>query len=262
MAKAERLWNPKPHRAVDFNEKAVDKAVAAGLAVGVKVDGYRALISMDEYDTLRITTREGILFQCLHNSDHWVDAITKQLRVEGLIRADWTLDVEMWIAGVPFDEQGGTFRSHAPLQYITPLRLTVLDFAPTSAYMGEPYLVPYHQRRKEFDHLSCVAHRPDHFLTKDFVQDCINPGKIQAIYDVVRDAGFEGLVLKDCAQEFRCGKVQGWWKLKPEIEEDGKIVGFVPGEEGKANTGKIVGFVVELENGQTANAVGLYSGHD
>ena len=88
---------------------------------------------------------------------------------------------------------------------------------------------------------------------------------IARLYATVRRAGHEGLVLKDPLIGYRNGKVSGWWKVKPGcgaefapgFEADGVVVGYVWGDEDKANAGKIVGFRVKLEDGSEVSATGL-----
>lgn len=260
MAKQERAWSPKPHRAVDFNPKAIQRELdsVGCVAVGAKVDGYRAIITPLLFG-LRITTREGIVFKCF--DDGWLGRINAALNEAGLLRLGHSVDAELSLYGVPFDEQGGLFRSHSPLPRDAHLRITVLDYAITEAFEGpvsvEHGLRSYGDRLTEFSHLPCIVDAPTAMLTRDYIGKAEDATKILAMYELVREAGFEGLVIKSYDQLFRNGKVTGWWKLKPEIEEDGTIIDVVLGDADKGNAGKVVGFVVRLENGQTANATGF-----
>lgn len=87
--------------------------------------------------------------------------------------------------------------------------------------------------------------------------DVFNPEELQRTYEARREAGEEGLVLKDPNAIWRRGKKVGQWKMKPEDTIDGKVVGLVWGTPGLANEGKVIGFEVLLEDGHVVNACGL-----
>lgn len=87
--------------------------------------------------------------------------------------------------------------------------------------------------------------------------DVFTEEELQRIYGVRREAGEEGLVVKDPNAIWRRGKKVGQWKMKPEDTIDGKVVGLVWGTPGLGNEGKVIGFEVELEDGHVVNACGL-----
>lgn len=80
------------------------------------------------------------------------------------------------------------------------------------------------------------------------------PLSLVQLYEAVRERGEEGLVVKDPLGSYRRSKVNGWWKMTPDDNEDGKVVGLVWGTPGKANEGKVIGFEVLLESGHVVNA--------
>lgn len=80
------------------------------------------------------------------------------------------------------------------------------------------------------------------------------PLSLAAWYAAVRERGEEGLVCKDPMSYYRRSKVSGWWKMVPDDNEDGVVVGLVWGTEGLANAGKVIGFKVLLESGHVVNA--------
>lgn len=50
---------------------------------------------------------------------------------------------------------------------------------------------------------------------------------VDKLFYAVREAGYEGLMVKDMTHEYLRGKrINGWLKVKPEDDEDGVIVGF------------------------------------
>lgn len=80
------------------------------------------------------------------------------------------------------------------------------------------------------------------------------PLSLSHLYETVRERGEEGLVVKDPLGPYRRSKCNGWWKMTPDDNEDGKVVGLVWGTPGKANEGKVIGFEVQLESGHIVNA--------
>lgn len=255
MAKRERLWHPKPHRAVEYNERAIQKVIdeCGYVAVSAKLDGIRALISRVG-DTVRITTREGIEIRSLALIGRRIRAEfdDKLPESEGIVA-----DCEVYLENVPFDESSGILRRNAPLsdEQVQALRIAVFDVTFEDAVLGARVdSAGLDERLARF--WGAVLH-------SDILQ--YHPHRrVYAIADLDRwfryyheDCGMEGLVIKDPRLPYRNGKVSGWWKMKPEITEDGIVTGYVWGEEGKANAGKVVGFEVKLESGETVRATGL-----
>lgn len=252
MVKQERLWAPKPHRAVNWNGKAVQKCIDKHgyVLVSPKLDGVRAVVKLTP-DGLLITSREGIRIRSL---DERLVGLQQELRRQHVNMIGKALDCELYIAGIDFDTASGHIRRHAALPLELDVRIGVFDYTDVSADAG---MVAE----------DCLQHRVDYI--KDQLEDF--PGcfhyvphikaqslaAVQILYDEYRAKGLEGLVVKDPELPYRNGKVSGWWKLKPEITEDGVVVGYVWGTEDKANAGLIVGFEVELESGHKVKATGL-----
>lgn len=78
--------------------------------------------------------------------------------------------------------------------------------------------------------------------------------ELQQLYEQKREEGHEGLIVKDPMCVYKRGKKSGWWKMKPECEADGVIVGINWGTPGLANEGKVIGFDVLLESGRVVSA--------
>lgn len=254
MAKRDRVWHPKPHRAVEYNEKAIQKVIDqyGYILVSPKVDGIRALIRRVG-DTVSVTTREGIEILSLAR-------MGRQLREEFDRKLPSTpgivADCEIFIADVPFDESSGILRRNSPLADVYDLRIAVFDVTFENVITGEGTdseelagrVARYWPAGGELD-TDCMYLLPTH--------DCADLDHVRRFFQYYREAGLEGLIIKHPMLSYRNGKVSGWWKMKPEITEDGVVTGYVWGEEGKANEGKIVGFEVELESGETVRATGL-----
>lgn len=87
--------------------------------------------------------------------------------------------------------------------------------------------------------------------------DVFTMEELQRTYEARREAGEEGLVLKDPLAIWKRGKKVGQWKMKPDDTIDGTVQGLVWGTPGLANEGKVIGFEVLLEDGHVVNACGL-----
>lgn len=264
--KKPRLWAPKPHKAVDWNQKAIEKALQQGpLDACVKYDGFRCLITRIDGE-LRITTREGIELTSL-------DAFRPKF--DNLLSAyadyDTCLDAEVCILGVPFEDASGLLRRDAPLvgEQLRGVRFVVFDS--TTSYVMDDTMVCGATRAHRTDWLHSVLPRDRKSTRNEGGIYVEAPWKvhdlqdIEASYVALRQQGHEGMVLKNPTIPYRNGKVTGWWKVKPGcgadfapgFEADGIAVGYVWGDAAKGNAGKIVGFRVKLEDGTVVNATGL-----
>lgn len=261
-----RFWHPKGHRAVDWNEKAIQKVLDKHgyVYVGIKEDGIRCHIFLDDAGEVRITTREGIEIKALedHRNDfEWTFEYGRLREFH-----DRVLDAEVIVPGVTFEEASGLLRRHEPIK--EEVLFILFDCPYKTAFTGAaPDPETLVQRRDKlafFDQRTPTSHETNWFVCEDLAK-ATTIADIRTRYEWARANGFEGLVIKDPSLPYRQGKVAGWWKAKPGCgaewapgwEGDGKIVGYVWGEPGKANAGKIVGFRVALEDGTEVNATGL-----
>lgn len=256
-----RLWHPKPHRAVDWNEKAISKRLQKGpLTAGIKYDGFRCLLVWLDGE-FRITTREGIELTSLDPfrwplTGYWQD----HTRV---------LDCEVIIRGIPFEEASGHFRRDAPIavELQSSVQFVVFDcpLVDEMLQLNTPELPaipePLNARIEVLDaNFQGTAKHADGSWRTIFRERAIPVSSLEQIeqmFQGVREEGYEGLIIKDPSLLYRNGKVTGWWKRKDSIDADGVVVGYVWGDEDKANAGKVVGFRVKLENGVECNATGL-----
>lgn len=87
--------------------------------------------------------------------------------------------------------------------------------------------------------------------------DVFSMRDLQHVYETRREAGEEGLVVKDPNAVWTRGKKVGSWKMKPEETIDGHVSGLVWGTPGLANEGKVIGFRVMLETGVEVDVTGL-----
>lgn len=272
--KKPRLWHPKPHKAVDWNQRAIEKRLALGpLQACVKVDGFRVLIRLNCEGGVIFTTREGIEISSLSGlAGHVCGTLftpdTSMRRV---------YDGEVWIKGLPFEEMSGLLRRDAPLsdEHLKNVHVLIFDVGLIEDYAGPdedrvPNVLTLEYRRRLLAELGLrpfrpLAEPPSTLLLQEQYWPVQTIADVQELYQRARAAGYEGLILKDPRLLPRNGKVSGWWKVKPGcgaefapgFEADGTVVGYVWGDAEKANAGKIVGFRVRLEDGSEVNATGL-----
>lgn len=272
--KKPRLWNPKPHRAVDWNQKAIEKRLANGpLQACVKVDGFRVLIRLNCEGDVVFTTREGIEINSLSRlAEHVCRTLftpdTPMRRV---------YDGEVWIKGIPFEEMSGLLRRDArlPDEHLKNVHVLIFDVGLLEDYEGPdedrvPSVLTLEYRRRLIAELGLrpfrpLIEQPTTLLVQEQYWPVQTIADVQELYQRARVAGYEGLILKDPHLLPRNGKVSGWWKVKPGcgaefapgFEADGIVINYVWGDEDKANSGKVVGFRVRLEDGAEVNATGL-----
>ena len=260
-AKKPRLWNPKPHKAVDWNEKAIAKRLEKGpLYACTKYDGFRCLITKINGE-VRITTREGIELTSLTAFRPKFAALLDGYH-------DRVLDAEVLVLGHCFEDMSGLLRRDEalPVEELPNVMFVVFDLV-RSEVMLQGGDSPARCRRLDplYSELPRVPVIPRGGIYHEDYAVVRTLEQIRTEYLSRRAYGYEGLILKDPDLEYRNGKVTGWWKVKPGcgadfapgFEADGVVVGYVWGDEEKANAGKIVGFRVKLEDGTEVNATGL-----
>lgn len=261
-----RVLPVKPHRAVDFNEKAIRKVIAdrGYVLAGIKVDGMRCHVLKIDGEVMFLT-RAGIEIKALARYKEEFQAAW--LRDWNLIDS-MVLDCEVWVPSLGFEESCGLLRRdevipHGLAQFV------VLDIITKGQLIAEPQDITAAYVAR---HTGIVGRFPSllgpgnhDLLVSEALAKVEDFDDLPRIYGVSRRMGFEGLVVKDPSLAPRNGKVSGMWKVKPGCgadfapgwEGDGKIVGYVWGDDSKANAGKIVGFRVALEDGTEVNATGL-----
>jgi len=264
-AKKPRLWNPKPHRAVDWNEKAIAKRLAKGpLYACTKYDGFRCLITKINGE-VRLTTREGIELTSLAAFRPKFAALLDGYH-------DRVLDTEVLVLGHCFEDMSGLLRRDEalPVEELPKVMFVVFDLVRTAVMTeGADSQIRAARMSALYYDLPRVPVLPRGGI---YHEDCAvvrTIEQVRAEYLSRRAYGYEGLILKDPELEYRNGKVTGWWKVKPGcgadfapgFEADGVVVGYVWGDEEKSNAGKIVGFRVRLEDGSEVNATGLTQDH-
>lgn len=266
MSKKDPVIAADAHRACNWNEKAIQAVIdeVGYVLVGIKLDGMRCHLyrTGENFENVVAVTRAGHEILALRDM---YPAILRWWNDNG-VAVDAVIDSELLIPGKDFQEACGLLRRHAPLPEDATPQFVILDLYRHQDLLKSDGKTPSYGHRLTgiSRKLGGITH-----LTTDvqlFVGEAIAKTEtidgVRELYSQSRAEGFEGIIVKDPRAEVRNGKVAGQWKLKPGNgapgwEGDGVVIGYVWGEQGKANEGKIVGFRVRLDDGSESNATGL-----
>lgn len=250
MAKQPRLINPDCHRPVPWNERAVERALAASghLLIQTKEDGIRFHGFIDNADNVRVVTREGIEIRSLVLVREQLRSVLEQLP------QGFCVDGEVVVQGVTFEEGSGLLRAYAEIQH--PVTFYLWDAFPLKALLGDAYEVPYSERLNTL--VAAWCQDPNSTGTEIVGGEMVSSmQEIMQYFEDCRGNGKEGAVVKSPDLPLIHGKRTGQWKLKPSDTADGRITGLVWGTPGLGNAGKIIGFTVELEGGVMCDVTGI-----
>lgn len=283
-----------PHRAVDYSESGVTKALAAAgsLEAEVKYDGVRLNIPVFPDGRTEWLSRESKTLPAL---DH-LSTVGQDI---GACRAsDWRwflkqaghevsglmIDGEVMVKGVDFNTSSGLIRTkwvkQKNFEFSTGehwgkdwtkeklpfcldqrfIKVVVYGVVDLNVILDPKAEGPIHSVTR----LKAEAIVPllqKYFPEIDWVlsesHTVYDLESLNSLYEQKRLEGHEGLVVKDPLGKYKRGKKSGMWKMKPEETIDGTVCGLVWGTPGKANEGKVIGFEVLLEDGMVVNACGL-----
>ena len=285
----------KPHRAVDYSESGVTKALAAAgsLEAEVKYDGVRLNLPVFPTGETQWLSRESKELPALS----WLSTSAGDNKVADhrpSNASDWRwflkqagheasglmIDGEVMVKGVDFNTSSGLIRT----KWLKPNNEVFAE-----CYPGRGTKVPFWLATRNIKVvvygvidlnviLDPKAEGPIHSVTRlkaeaivpllqkyfpeiDWVlsesHTVYDLESLNSLYEEKRLEGHEGLVVKDPLGKYKRGKKSGMWKMKPEETIDGTVCGLVWGTQGKANEGKVIGFEVLLEDGMVVNACGL-----
>lgn len=284
-----------PHRAVDYSESGVKKALeaAGSLEAEVKYDGVRLNIPVFPTGETQWLSRESKPLPALswmNTSGEDIGATKASdwrwfLKQAGYEGTGLMIDGEVMVKGVDFNTSSGLIRTmwsdrknyqwnlnpkadmetkksqKVPFQ-ISPefLRVIVYGIVDLNVIIDPKAEGPIHSVTR----LKAEAIVPllqKYFPEIDWVlsesHTVFDLESLNSLYEEKRLEGHEGLVVKDPLGKYKRGKKSGMWKMKPEDTIDGTVCGLVWGTPGKANEGKVIGFEVLLEDGMVVNACGL-----
>lgn len=282
-----KTYKTNPYKAVEYNANAIMKAaeVAGSLIADIKYDGVRLNVVVAEDAEALYLSRTSKTIPALGHlngfDERWNKFLSddRQIYPQGLM-----IDGEAMVKGVDFNTSSGILRSKwlskknvefttqpdfqivkgmgkIPFE-LNPERLKVVVYAVLPLDVvetGEDYEVMNCLMQEHAKVL--VSLLQEYFPEVEWVNpeshDVFSIDQLEMLYEYVREHGHEGLVVKDPLGFYKRGKKTGWWKMKPECEADGTIIGLVWGTKGKANEGKVIGFEVKLENGRVVNATNI-----
>jgi ATP-dependent DNA ligase len=285
------ILNTKPYRPTDFNAKAVQEVLDESyVIVDVKKDGVRLNLIVEPFGPaykVDFLSREGKMFPALAKDaplsldDRWKKFFNPNLG-EAMFPEGFMLDAELILleddVEVPCKTTSGTLRRKAESVPLSNVRVYVFDILPLDVVLsGEEYEVFTSIRKMHVEYQ--VTKLKEYFPEIDWrvaesydvfsMEPCEplivtdeegneipteTPLSLTEVYNAVRERGEEGVVVKSPMGSYRRSKVNGWWKMVPDDNEDGVIQGLVWGSKGKANEGKVIGFEVLLESGHVVNA--------
>lgn len=281
-----------PHRAVDYSESGVTKALAAAgsLEAEVKYDGVRLNLPVFPTGETQWLSRESKELPALSwlstsagdnkvadprpsNASDW-RWFLKQAGYEG---TGLMIDGEVMVKGVDFNTSSGLIRTKW-------VKKSNEFWSMRSSNQKEPFCLKMENIKVvvygiiDLPTIMSGTEGPIHSVTRlkaeaivpllqkyfpeiDWVlsesHTVYDLESLNSLYEQKRLEGHEGLVVKDPLGKYKRGKKSGMWKMKPEETIDGTVCGLVWGTPGKANEGKVIGFEVLLEDGMVVNACGL-----
>lgn len=273
-----------PFKAVSFVRSAIEKALETSgyLIADTKHDGVRGNICVDNTANAAWLSRVSKTIPALEHLNGFDQRWQKLLKDDRWIFPDgFMLDGELMVKDVDFNTGSGLLRTKwlkgtnfqysykyhpwekgmknkAPFR-LDPAKLQVVlyDIIPIDIIeSGDDYNVMTLLR---LEHVKvALPVLQDHFPEVEWClsesHEVYDMDELDALYRQKREEGHEGLVVKDPRGIYKRGKKSGWWKLKPENEADGIVVGLNWGTPGLANEGKVIGFEVLLESGRVVSA--------
>lgn len=274
-----------PFKAVSFVRSAIEKALETSgyLIADTKHDGVRGNICVDNTANAAWLSRVSKTVPALEHLNGFDQRWQKLLKDDRWIFPDgFMLDGELMVKGVDFNTGSGLLRTKwlkkgnmqfdvgGPYEQWEPdmkghpfalhpekLKVVLYDIIPLDIIeSGDDYNVMTLLR---LEHVKvALPVLQDHFPEVEWClsesHEVYDMDELDALYRQKREEGHEGLVVKDPRGIYKRGKKSGWWKLKPENEADGVVVGLNWGTPGLANEGKVIGFEVLLESGRVVSA--------
>ena len=278
----EITFKTSPHKAVSFVESAVKKALdkAGYLIADIKYDGVRGNIVVDNTADSMWLSRVSKTIPALEHLNGFDKRWEMLLKDDRCIFPDgFMLDGELMVKGVDFNTGSGLLRTkwlkasnhEFDIGGVPPLKGSKVDFCLDpkklkvvlygvmpfdSMVSGETYEVMNLLMREHVKAMLPVLREYFPEIEWDISEsyEVYDYVELTALYEKARTDGHEGLVVKDPLAFYQRGKKSGFWKLKPECEADGVIVGLNWGTKGLANEGKVIGFEVLLESGRLVDA--------
>ena len=261
-----------PFKAVSFKESAIQKVMElGGVIAAVKYDGLRCHLVITP--TADIQGKPAARMVAISRTDKAIPALRElfisdehkillgQLLEESLYPDGLVIAGEVMVKGVAFNTGSGMLRRKEAI-HVSKLEYKVYGVLPLSALKASPdaeieipYCVMYEQVKVLMHQLWELL--PEMDWKQEETYEVYDMASLEELFKKVRAEGHEGLIIKDPMTNWKRGKKTGYWKMKPEGEIDGNVVGVNWGTVGLANEGKVIGFQVLLENGVVVDANGI-----
>lgn len=274
-----------PFKAVSFVESAVKNALdeAGYLIADVKYDGVRGNICVDNTANAQWLSRVSKTIPALEHLNNFDSRWQKLLADDRWIFPDgFMLDGELMVKFVDFNTGSGLLRT----KWLKDKNYPYSTYAVEREWDNPKGKVPFHLNSAELrvvlydiipldiiesgsDYDTMTLLRQEHvknalpILREHFPEiswelaetyEVYDYESLWELYEEKRAEGHEGFIVKDPQGIYKRGKKSGWWKMKPECEADGVVVGLNWGTPGLANEGKVIGFEVLLESGRVVSA--------
>lgn len=271
MAVQEVILETNPAGPVPYCEKAVHKVLLDNyLIADTKKDGVQLnlcahiLRGLGGSARVQFLSRAGKYLPALQRA--WEATIT-ELHFTNLLKDDiciypegFMLQAEIVTPGFPAEVTAGNLRRKSKALDLSTIEVHVFGVVPLDVIeSGADHNVTHAVMKYHVEAMVGLLQKHVPQIAWKTIEsiDVFTQEELKAVYEARREAGEEGLVVKDPNAIWRRGKKVGQWKMKPEDTIDGKVVGLVWGTPGLANEGKVIGFEVELEDGHVVNACGL-----
>ncbi|MGL5189574.1 MAG: hypothetical protein ACRC7S_07965 [Cetobacterium sp.] len=263
-----------PAKPVKFNEKAIAKVIETqgSIIADIKHDGVRCELVIKPCEDVR--GQPAARCYAFSRSDKLLPALRElfqsdddrialgQLLKESLYPDGIVIDGEMMVKGVDFQTGSGMLRRKTPIA-VERLEYVIYGYLPLEHFTTK-------DKRESLTTANCVMQAQIGVLVHQVKEllpalswgqvtsyDVFDIPSLYELYEQVREAGHEGLVIKAPLSAWHRGKKVGWWKLKNEDTIDGNVISPVWGTEGKANEGLVIGFDVLLESERVVTVTGI-----
>jgi len=271
MAVQEVILATNPAGPVEYSENAVNKVLSEGyLIADTKKDGVQLnlcahiLRGLGGAARVQFLSRAGKYLPAIQRA--WEGSVT-ELHFTKLLQDDmciypegFMLQAEIVTPGFPAEVTAGNLRRKSKPLDLNSIEIHVFSVVPLDVIeSGEDHNVTHAVMKYHVEAMVGLLQKHVPQIAWKTIEsiDVFTQEELMEVYEARREAGEEGLVVKDPNAIWKRGKKVGQWKMKPEDTIDGKVVGIIWGTPGLANEGKVIGFEVELEDGHVVNACGL-----
>lgn len=266
MAVQEVILATNPAGPVAYSESAVQKVLNESyLIADTKKDGVQLNLVFNPAEGADFLSRAGKHLPAIQAAYEklLVDGplFTKLADDDMCIYPDgFMVQAEIITKGHPAEVTAGNLRRKSHPLDLSQIEIHVFGVVPLEVIeSGEDHHVTHSVMKYHVEAITHLLQKHVPQLEWKVIEslDVFSMEELQDVYAARREAGEEGLVVKDPNAIWRRGKKVGQWKMKPEDTIDGTVQGLVWGTPGLANEGKVIGFEVLLEDGIVVNACGL-----